>query len=154
MHYQRIRDLREDNDLTQRELANKLGVKRSTYDMWELGDTNFPIEKLAIVAEIYKTNIEYLLGLSYDKSPMTYEKDIDYNFIASNLKKSRLRLRKTQKEFANTLGVYQSSYSYYEDGQIRIPTDKLIKLATTYHISINKLCGGTIKKKDLHYLFQ
>ena len=96
MHYQRIRDLREDNDLTQRELATKLGVKRSTYAMWELGDTNFPIEKLAIVAEIYKTNIEYLLGLSYDKSPMTYEKDIDYNFIASNLKKSRLRLRKTQ----------------------------------------------------------
>ena len=52
MHYQRIRDLREDNDLTQRELATKLGVKRSTYAMWELGDTNFPIEKLAIVAEI------------------------------------------------------------------------------------------------------
>ena len=51
-----------------------MGVKRSTYAMWELGDTNFPIEKLAIVAEIYKTNIEYLLGLSYDKSPMTYEK--------------------------------------------------------------------------------
>lgn len=97
MHYQRIRDLREDNDLTQRELANKLGVKRSTYAMWELGDTNFPIEKLAIVAEIYKTNIEYLLGLSYDKSPMTYEKDIDYNFIASNLKKSRLRLGKRKK---------------------------------------------------------
>ena len=44
MHYQRIRDLREANDLTQRELANKLGVKRSTYAMWELGDTNFPIE--------------------------------------------------------------------------------------------------------------
>ena len=153
MHYQRIRDLREDNDLTQNEVATKLGVKRSTYAMWELGDTNFPIEKLALVAEIYKTNIEYLLGLSYDKSPMTYEKDIDYNFIASNLRKSRLRLKKTQKEFANILGVHQSCYSYYEDGQARIPTDKLIKLSNTFNISINNLCNGIPKKRDIHYLF-
>ena len=154
MYYQNIKNLREDNDLTQKDVAEKLGIKRTTYTMWELGDVNFPIEKLVTIAELYNTNIEYLLDISKNSFPMTYKKDIDYSFIAYQLKKQRLELKKTQKEFANTLGVYQSSYSYYEDGQIRIPTDKLIKLATTYHISINKLCGGTIKKKDLHYLFQ
>ena len=80
MHYQRIRDLREDNDLTQRELANKLGVKRSTYAMWELGDTNFPIEKLAIQAQINKTKIQYLIALSNHKRPNTKQKQIHKNF--------------------------------------------------------------------------
>ena len=69
------------------------------------------------------------------------------------MKKQRLKLKKTQKEFANILGVHQSCYSYYEDGQARIPTDKLIKLSNTFNISINNLCNGIPKKRDIHYLF-
>ena len=61
-------------------------------------------------------------------------------------------MRKTQKDFANLLGIRQSSYSYYEDGRTRIPTDKLIILAETYHISINQLCGGVPLNKK-HSIF-
>lgn len=155
MRYQRIRDLREDNDLTQSEIAKKLGIKRSTYAMWELGDTNFPIEKLILVAKIYRTNVEYLLSLNYNKSEVSYDEDINQKTIANNLKKIRTRLGKTQKEFAIVLNIRQSSYSYYEDGQIRIPTDKLVKLATTYNFSINEICGcNDTKKNELYYLFR
>ena len=138
----KIKDIREDNDLTQQKVADYLNVKRSTYTMWELGDVNFPIEKLVLLAELFHTNIEYMLGISYSKTAMKYETEIDSKYIGYQLRKVRVKMRKTQKDFADLLGIRQSSYSYYEDGRTRIPTDKLIILAKTYHISINQLCGG------------
>lgn len=147
MQLGKIRDLREDNDLRQYEVANFLGVKRTTYAMWELGDVNFPIEKLVKLASLFHTNIEYILDISPDKSEVIYEKDINIEFIGNQLRRYRLRIGKTQHEFANLLNVRQSSYSYYEDGKTRIPTDKLILLAKTYHIPLNFICGGKRKEK-------
>lgn len=147
MQLGKIRDLREDHDLRQYEVANFLGVKRTTYAMWELGDVNFPIEKLVKLASLFHTNIEYMLDISPDKSEVIYEKDITIEFIGNQLRRYRLRIGKTQHEFANILNVRQSSYSYYEDGKTRIPTDKLILLAKTYHIPLNFICGGKRKEK-------
>lgn len=141
MKHSKIKDLREDHDLTQCDVANLLGIKRSTYAMWELGDVNFPVEKLTILAEALHTNIEYLLGISIDKRPMKYP-PIDNKFIGQQLRTYRTKLKLTQKDFASTLGIYQSSYSYYEDGRSKIPTDKLVYLAKVYRISLNDLCGG------------
>ncbi len=144
MQFSKIKDLREDHDLTQAKLARLLDVKRSTYTMWELGDVNFPIEKLVSLACIFRTNLEYLLDLSHDRRERFYPEKISYQDVGRNLKFYRIKLKKTQKEFAETLHIRQSSYCYYEDGKTRIPIDKLVKLAQTYHISINDLCGGTV----------
>ena len=148
MRYSKIRDLREDNDLTQQEVAKKLKVNRSTYTMWELGDVNFPIEKLALLANLLHTNIDYMLELSYDKQTMKYPEDISIEYIGYRLRKVRLKLKKRQTEFAKILGIHQSSYSYYEDGKIRIPTKKLIILSQTFHISINTICNGKPVQQD------
>lgn len=147
MQFGKIRDLREDHDLKQYEVAKFLGVKRTTYAMWELGDVNFPIEKLVKLARLFQTNVEYMLDLSPDKREVVYDKDVDVEFIGNQLRVYRLKLQKTQKEFANILKIRQSSYSYYEDGKTRIPTDKLVILAKTYRLSLNYICGGKSKEK-------
>ena len=58
----RIRDLREDRDLNQTEIAKLLNVHQSTYSDYESGKLNLPIEALPILANFYKTSTDYILS--------------------------------------------------------------------------------------------
>jgi len=60
----RIRDMREDRDLSQKDLAEFLKIHQTTYSDYELGKLNIPIEVLIKLSDFYKTNIEYLLNLT------------------------------------------------------------------------------------------
>ncbi len=60
----RIRDLREDNDLTQKEVADYLHIKQNTYSQYENGQRQIPIECLIALAKFYNTSTDYILGLN------------------------------------------------------------------------------------------
>lgn len=60
----RIRDLREDHDLTQQELADMLGCSQATYSRYETGDVNVPVDILKRLSQFYKVSIDYIVGLS------------------------------------------------------------------------------------------
>lgn len=62
MIYENIRNLREDNDKTQTELAAYLHVKQTTYSKYELGKINIPIEVFIKLADYYGVSVDYLLG--------------------------------------------------------------------------------------------
>lgn len=61
MKIKRIRDLREDNDLKQRELAKILSVDQSTYSDYENGRINVPIEQLIKIADFYNVSLDYIV---------------------------------------------------------------------------------------------
>ena len=65
----RIRDLREDHDLTQREVADYLHIKQNTYSQYENGLRQLPIEHLISLAKYYHTSTDYILGLTKEKKP-------------------------------------------------------------------------------------
>jgi len=67
--YRRLRDLREDRDLTQQELATMLNVSQTTYSRYESGALDIPSTSLIKLAEFYKTSIDYLVGLTNNKRP-------------------------------------------------------------------------------------
>lgn len=71
-YYKRIRDLREDSDLKQRELAEILGCSQRVYSNYERGDLDIPTEVLIKLARHYGTSVDYILGLTDSKIP--YEK--------------------------------------------------------------------------------
>ncbi len=63
-HYRRIRDLREDNDKTQAEVAEYLGMKQPQYHRYETGTRDIPTDILIALAEYYNTTTDYILGLT------------------------------------------------------------------------------------------
>ncbi len=60
----RIKELREDSDLTQEEIANYLHIKQNTYSQYENGQRQLPLECLIALAKFYKTSTDYILGLT------------------------------------------------------------------------------------------
>ena len=65
----RIRDLREDNDLTQTELAEYLHIKQNTYSQYENGQRQLPLDTLIALAKYYNTSTDYILGLTEERKP-------------------------------------------------------------------------------------
>lgn len=65
----RIRDLREDADLTQRQVAEELMCDQSLYSKYERGERQLPLEMAVRLALFYKTSLDYLVGLTDDPTP-------------------------------------------------------------------------------------
>lgn len=66
--YQRIRDLREDADLSQTELAAKLGMSQTGYSKYETGENDIPTAILIKLSKIYNVSVDYMLGISNEKN--------------------------------------------------------------------------------------
>ena len=69
--YPRIRDLREDNDLTQEAVGRAINVPQRTYAYYESGQRMIPPRVLAALAVFYGTSVDYLLGLTDKRTPYT-----------------------------------------------------------------------------------
>lgn len=67
--YIRIRNLREDRDLSQTQVAKELNVAQTTYSDYELGKINIPLETLKKIATLFDTSIDYLLEQTDTKNP-------------------------------------------------------------------------------------
>ena len=60
--YRRLRDLREDNDLTQQKLAEMTGMSQTGYSKYETGENDLPTQVLIKLADFYDTSVDYLLN--------------------------------------------------------------------------------------------
>ena len=67
--YQRLRDLREDNDLTQTNVAKILGMSQTGYSKYETGENDIPTAILIKLADYYNTSTDYLLGRTNNPKP-------------------------------------------------------------------------------------
>lgn len=62
MKYENIRNLREDHDLTQKQIADYLHITQTNYSKYELGKVNIPVEVFIKLADYYEVSVDYLLG--------------------------------------------------------------------------------------------
>ena len=69
MYFQRLRDLREDKDMNQTEVAKLLFTSQTVYSRYERGALTIPVEHLLILAEFYGVSTDYILGRTNRKEP-------------------------------------------------------------------------------------
>lgn len=73
--YQKIRDLREDKDLTQTQIAKILNCSQRIYSNYERGEVDIPTQVLIKLAEFHETSVDFLLGLTDEKRPYPRKRD-------------------------------------------------------------------------------
>ena len=74
--YERIRNLRIDKDLSQKELGKILNVAPNTLSQYETGVLNYPVEVLIKLADLHETSIDYMLNLTDEANPYPRKKNI------------------------------------------------------------------------------
>ncbi len=73
--YERIRNLREDKDLTQKQIGQLLNMSQTGYNQYEIGKNDIPTNVLIKLSEFYNTSVDYLLNLTDEIKPYPRKKD-------------------------------------------------------------------------------
>lgn len=142
--FERLKEIRTFEGLTQEEVAKKLNVKRSTYAGWESGKDIIPFRKLHEFANMFHVTLDSLVGtcpIEHIKS----NKELNTQIISENLKEFRKQKHLTQAEFARILKTSQSNIHKYESGKSLITTTYALEFSKQYNYSLDKL---TNKKKN------
>lgn len=78
-YYKRLRDLREDNDYNQTQIAKFLNIRQEYYSKYELGKIEIPAHMIIELAKFYKVSTDYILGMTDDPTPRTPSRSIKNN---------------------------------------------------------------------------
>lgn len=143
INFNRLKDIREDNDINQEQMAKILNVKRSTYSLWELGINIMPLKNLCDFADYFNFSIDYILGLTNNRKNINLIKGLDLVKLGNNIKHLRIKKELSQENIADMIGVSQACITRYEKGLICISTSNLYKLSKEFKVSLSELCGKT-----------
>ncbi len=81
MYIKRLRDIREDRDLTQKTIAEYLKITQQQYSLYESGKRDLPVDLLVELSKYYKLTTDYILGLSdTPESNNNIKNNVNYNF--------------------------------------------------------------------------
>ena len=139
MNFERIIFIRESLDMSQRELADKLNVSKSTYARWETGERIIPLEHLVDLCNLAKISLDYAFSISNNRKELNKKIIINKKIIGNNLKKLRLSKNYSQEEMAELLNTSQSVVSEFENGITLIQTAFLYDICNKFNISADDI---------------
>ncbi len=145
MQFPRMKEIREEAGLKQKDVANILGVTKGSYSMWECGADTIPLKRLNQFCNYFNVSIDYVVGFNDKRKYANAKPDIKIKVTGENLKKIRLKKDLTQTKIAEELKINQPTWNRYENSKTLILTVVLVELAKKYHYSIDKILG---KDKD------
>ena len=147
MIFFRIKDIREDADLTQKDMCKILKTSQANYSRWENKRELIPLKKLNMLCNYFKVNMDYVIGITKNKNAKE-NYHLKKRIIGNNLKELRLKKKITQEELAKILNTSQSTISAYESGKTTLLTAFALQIVEKYKVSLDWLCGR--KKKNIN----
>ena len=145
MNFNKISDIRQNNELTQHQLAQIIGGNRVSISNWENAREIPNITKANSIADHFNVSLDYLFNLSKEKNyPDNKKCTIDKYVVGNRLKYLRNEKNLTLQKLANILNTTQSTISAYETGKTLLLTAFALEICKKYKISMDWLYG----KKD------
>lgn len=137
MKIDELKNIRESLEITQEEMASKLGCTRSAYSLWEINKNTIPLEYLNKISNTFNINIDFLANLSNKKYIDFHKKNIDRKLLGIKIKQARKDINYTQEKLAEKLNTTHSVISAYESGKTAVPTLFMIEIAKITNKSLN-----------------
>ena len=145
--FPRLTNIREDMDISQKQIANILNISQTTYSRWETGKEIIPLTQLNAYFNYTNHSMDYVCGLiSNERNQITNCQKLDKKLIGSRIQLFRMQYGLFQYQLAIFLNTTQSTISAYENGKTLILTAFLYQIAKEYKISMDYICGRTNNK--------
>lgn len=139
---EKLKSLREEDNVKQKKLAEILNISRSLYGRYETEHETIPIKHLIVLCNYFKVSMDYILGFTTLRKYNFNSGDIiNKDIVAKRLKEFRKNQKITQVELANILKVNQSTIAEYERGTNIIATPFLYTICKKYKVSSDYLLG-------------
>ena len=147
MNDTRLFELREYNNLYQKDIANIVGVSQQLYSFWEKGFKIIPLEHLNTLCNYYNVSMDYMLKLSNNKNTNNFKKveNLNRKEIGLRIKEIRKNNNLTLRSLASFLNTTSSTISAYETGKTLILTAFAYQICKKYKLSLDWLCGKSNK---------
>lgn len=143
-----ISKIRTDYGLSQKDMANYLNINLASYKLYETNIRPMKIRELNKLSDYFKISLNTLLSLSNNVSKINLF-NIDYKYLKFSLKHVRKIHRVTQKKLAEEFKISVPTIARYEKNPENINAIYLYNFAKKFHISIDYICGKTLKKEVL-----
>ncbi len=142
----RLEQLREENDFTKKKIAEILGISDSLYARWENGKEIIPTRRMYQIANYYKVNIDYLMGLTSNRITIVSKAEIDIPLVALRITEIRKDFGESLREFSKRLNTSNSTWSAYETGKVLILGAFLLEICKIENYSADWVLGRSSEK--------
>lgn len=140
MKYNRLSFIRDSLEMYQKDVADLLGISKSQFSRWEIGDDVIPIKYLVKLCNLSKFSLDFALGISDDRTKIEEDITLNYINIGNKIKQIRTDRKLSQREFGKTLNTSHTTIYKCEKGLEKNLTSILIDIAKNYNVSIDWIC--------------
>ena len=147
---EKLKQLREEKELKQYELAKILGFHENGYGQFERETTLLPVKHLNTLSNFFEVSIDFLFNFTNIKQYKNIKPQINLELSGKRLKELRKEYKLTQEKLAKFLNTTHTNIVGYEKGRYIIATPYLYMICKKYHISADYLLGKTDNPKYLN----